>query len=233
MPHQLCAEEALALAERRDTPKLMAEAARLRDIGHGGLVSYSRKVFIPLTHLCRDVCHYCTFAKPPKKGETAYLTPEQVLEIAHMGAAAGCTEALFTLGDKPELRYQAARDGLARLGYDSTLGYLEAMAALVLRETGILPHLNPGLMNAEDLARLRKVSASMGIMLESASPRLMQKGMPHHGSPDKEPAARLACLAETDERDAGRVAGGHRPGGVSVAHPVSGGVSFPMGFSPA
>ena len=196
IPPRPGAEEALALAGRHDTAQLMAEAARLRDLGHGNVITYSRKVFIPLTHLCRDVCHYCTFAKPPKKGEAAYLTPEQVLEIARRGAAAGCTEALFTLGDKPELRYQAARHDLARLGYDSTLGYLEAMAALVLRETGVLPHLNPGLMEAQDYARLRRVSASMGIMLESASPRLMQKGMAHHGSPDKEPAARLACLAE-------------------------------------
>ncbi|MEQ1887592.1 MAG: 5-amino-6-(D-ribitylamino)uracil--L-tyrosine 4-hydroxyphenyl transferase CofH [Alphaproteobacteria bacterium] len=188
--------EALALAEISDTDQLAAAAGRLRDLGHGNLVSYSRKVFIPLTHLCRDVCHYCTFAHPPRKGEAAYLSPEQVLDIARAGERAGCAEALFTLGDKPEARYGAARDALAKLGYSSTLDYLEAMAALVLRETSLLPHLNPGLMNADDFSRLRKVSASMGIMLESASKRLLAKGMAHHGSPDKAPELRLECIAQ-------------------------------------
>jgi FO synthase len=188
--------EALALAEIRDTAQLVEDAGRLRDLGHGNLISYSRKVFIPLTHLCRDVCHYCTFAQPPRKGEAAYLTPEQVLKIARDGEGAGCAEALFTLGDKPELRYGAARDALEKMGYASTLDYLEAMAALVLRETSLLPHLNPGLMNAHDFSRLRKVSASMGIMLESSSKRLLAKGMAHHGSPDKAPELRLECIAE-------------------------------------
>jgi FO synthase len=188
--------EALALAEISDTAQLVTAAGRLRDLGHGNLISYSRKVFIPLTHLCRDVCHYCTFAHPPRKGEAPYLSPEQVLEIARKGEAAGCSEALFTLGDKPELRYGAARDALAQMGYASTLDYLEAMAALVLRETSLLPHLNPGLMDAADFARLRKVSASMGIMLESTSNRLLEKGMAHHGSPDKAPELRLECIAQ-------------------------------------
>ncbi len=188
--------EALALAGVNDTAKLCQAAAQLRDLGHGGLISYSRKVFIPLTHLCRDVCHYCTFAQPPRKGEAAYLTPEQVLEIARAGERAGCKEALFTLGDKPELRYGAARAALERMGYATTLDYLEAVARLVLSETSLLPHLNPGLMEAEDFARLRKVSASMGIMLESASARLLAKGMAHHGSPDKEPRLRLECIAQ-------------------------------------
>ncbi len=188
--------EAMALANHQDTQQLVATAGRLRDQGHGNLISYSRKVFIPLTHLCRDVCHYCTFAQPPRKGEAAYLSPEQVLEIARKGEAAGCKEALFTLGDKPELRYGAARDALAQMGYASTLEYLEAMAALVLRETSLLPHLNPGLMDAEDFARLRKVSASMGIMLESTSQRLLAKGMAHHGSPDKAPELRLECIKQ-------------------------------------
>ncbi|MCK9992835.1 MAG: hypothetical protein Dbin4_01355 [Alphaproteobacteria bacterium] len=187
---------ALALADQQNIAQLVAAAGRLRDLGHGNLISYSRKVFIPLTHLCRDVCHYCTFAHPPRKGEAAYLSAGQVLEIARAGEAAGCKEALFTLGDKPELRYAAAREALAQLGYASTLDYLEAMAALVLRETSLLPHLNPGLMNAADFARLRKVSASMGIMLESTSKRLMAKGMAHHGSPDKAPELRLECIAE-------------------------------------
>jgi FO synthase len=143
---RLSAPEALALADSEDPRPLMRVAATLRDEGHGGLVSYSRKVFIPLTQLCRDVCHYCTFAHPPRPGEPAYLSSDQVLAIARAGARAGCHEALFTLGDKPELRYAAARDALERLGHDSTLSYLAEMAGLVLRETGLLPHLNPGLM---------------------------------------------------------------------------------------
>src|SRR5262249_43496527 len=151
---------------------------------HGALVSYSRKVFIPLTQLCRDVCHYCTFAHPPRKGEAAYLDAEQVLAIARAGARAGCKEALFTLGDKPELRYRAARDQLAALGRATTLSYLAEMAALVLKETGLLPHLNPGVMTVEETQRLRQVSVSQGIMLESAAARLSARGGPHFGSPD-------------------------------------------------
>jgi FO synthase len=191
--------DALALAECEDLPGLMRVAARLRDAGHGQLVSYSRKVFIPLTQLCRDVCHYCTFAHPPRKGERVYLSRDEVLDIARAGAKAGCHEALFTLGDKPELRYAAARDELAALGHDSTLAYLAEMAALVLKETGLLPHLNPGLMTREDLEALRKVSVSQGIMLESASERLSQRGGPHFGSPDKLPARRLATIAAAGE----------------------------------
>jgi len=186
--------EALTLADEADVARLTALASDLRDRGHANLVSYSRKVFIPLTHLCRDVCHYCTFARPPRRGETAFMTPDQVLEVARMGAAAGCKEALFTLGDKPELRYRVAREQLAELGFATTLDYLRGMAERVFRETGLLPHLNPGLMDADDLAALRPVSASMGIMLESASPRLSEKGMPHWGSPDKVPARRLETL---------------------------------------
>ncbi len=125
---------------------LMDQAASLRDDGHGELVSYSRKVFIPLTRLCRDVCHYCTFAHPPRPGENAYLEPDEVLDIARAGAAAGCKEALFTLGDKPELRYRAAREHLARLGHATTIEYLVAMAERVLADTGLLPHANPGIV---------------------------------------------------------------------------------------
>ena len=147
----------------------MAAAAALRDAGHGDLVTYSRKVFIPLTELCRDVCHYCTYAKTPRRLRTAYLSPEQVLAIARAGQAAGCHEALFTLGDKPELRYRAAREALATLGYATTLDYLRAMAELVRRETGLLPHLNAGVMSRRGIQRLREVAPSMGIMLESAS----------------------------------------------------------------
>ena len=173
---------------------VLAAAAALRDQGHGRLISYSRKVFIPLTHLCRDVCHYCTFAHAPRTGEPAYLSPEQVLAIARAGAAAGCTEALFTLGDKPELRYRAAREALAALGHDTTISYLRAMCALVLRETGLLPHANPGVMTREEIAALREVTASQGIMLESTSTRLCEPGGVHYGSPDKHPAVRLETL---------------------------------------
>ena len=159
---RLAPDECLALADCGDLGALMPIAAALRDRGHGNLVSYSKKVFIPLTQLCRDVCHYCTFAHPPRRGEAAYLDKEQVLAIARAGAKAGCKEALFTLGDKPELRYGAAREALARLGHDTTLSYLAEMAALVLKETGLLPHLNPGIMTRDDIARLRGVSVSSG-----------------------------------------------------------------------
>ncbi|MCC7411134.1 MAG: 5-amino-6-(D-ribitylamino)uracil--L-tyrosine 4-hydroxyphenyl transferase CofH [Gammaproteobacteria bacterium] len=178
---------------------LIAAAGRCRDEGHGDLVSYSRKVFIPLTQLCRDACGYCTFAHPPRPGQRAYLTPEEVLAIARRGEAAGCREALFTLGDKPELRYELARRELAALGYDTTLDYLHAMAGLVLAETRLLPHLNPGVMARADLARLREVSVSMGIMLESAAQRLGGRGGPHDGCPDKAPAIRLATIAAAGE----------------------------------
>ncbi len=177
----------------------MVAAAALRDAGHGDLVTYSPKVFIPLTQLCRDVCHYCTFAHPPRPGEPVYLGAEEVLAIARAGAEAGVHEALFTLGDKPELRYAAARDGLARLGHATTLSYLAEMAGLVLRETGLLPHLNPGIMTGADLDMLRRVSASQGIMLESASERLRRRGGPHFGSPDKDPALRLETIRAAGE----------------------------------
>jgi FO synthase len=175
---------------------LLARAAALRDDHHGDVVTYSRKVFIPLTELCRDVCHYCTYAKTPRRLKGAYLAPDEVLAIARAGQAAGCHEALFTLGDKPELRYRAAREALDRLGYASTVDYLRAMAALVLRETGLLPHLNPGVLTPADYAALRPVAPSFGLMLESASPRLAARGGPHFGSPDKTPAVRLAALAD-------------------------------------
>ena len=186
--------EALALVDVSDLDALQVVAAALRDRGHDRLISYSRKVFIPLTQLCRDVCHYCTFAHPPRKGQRAYMTPDEVLAVARAGADAGCKEALFTLGDKPELRYRVAREELAELGHETTLSYLRAMALLVFEETGLLPHLNPGIMDEGDLASLREVSVSQGIMLESISPRLMEKGACHHGSPDKDPSLRLATI---------------------------------------
>ncbi len=168
-------------------------AARERRRGDG-LVTYSPKVFIPLTTLCRDVCGYCTFARPPRRGERAYMTEDEVLAIARAGAAAGCTEALFTLGDKPELRYKVARQELAALGCGTTLEYLGRVARLVLEETGLLPHVNPGVMSREELAALRPVSASMGIMLETVAERLSAKGGPHWASPDKLPARRLETI---------------------------------------
>src|SRR5947207_13589073 len=137
--------------------ELLADARRLRDEGHGRLVTYSPKVFIPLTTLCRDVCHYCTFARPPRRGERAYMTADEVLAVAHEGVVAGCHEALFTLGDKPELRYGVARQELAALGCETTLEYLVRMARLVLEETGLLPHLNPGVMSLEARRALRAV----------------------------------------------------------------------------
>jgi FO synthase len=191
--------QALALSGCDDLAEMMTTAALLRDRGHGANISYSRKVFIPLTKLCRDSCHYCTFAQPPRRAAAAYLSPDDVVAIARAGAQAGCHEALFTLGDKPELRYGVAREALAKLGYATTLDYLAAMAELVAKETGLLPHLNPGVMSLDDLQRLRVVSVSQGIMLETAADRLAQKGGPHFGSPDKVPAVRLATIAAAGE----------------------------------
>jgi FO synthase len=185
---------------RMPLDEMMESAQRLTLAGHGRLVSYSPKVFIPLTQLCRDVCHYCTFAKAPRALKAPYLPMDQVLAIARAGAAAGCKEALFTLGDQPELRYAAARRALAQLGYTTTLEYLAAAAKAVFDETGLLPHLNPGVMNDADFERLRPVSVSMGLMLETVAERLSERGGPHFGSPDKQPAARLATLAAAGKR---------------------------------
>jgi FO synthase len=175
---------------------LLTNAAGLRDEGFGNVVTYSPKVFIPLTKLCRDVCHYCTFARPPIPGRSAYMRIDEVLEVARSGEAAGCREALFTLGDKPELRYRVCRDELASMGYETTLEYLAVAARAVMDETGLLPHVNPGVMTPQDISALREVAPSMGLMLESTSERLMERGMPHYGSPDKHPAERLATLEE-------------------------------------
>ena len=211
----LTRDEATALLTARDADleRLLAVASRVRDAapwyadGAWGRtpdgrrrVTYSRKVFVPLTHLCRDACGYCTFAWPPQQDLPAYQSPEQVLEVARAGQAAGCTEVLFTLGDKPEERYPAARDWLAARGYETTLEYLRAVSIQVLEETGVLPHLNPGVMSWADLATLKQVSASMGIMLETTSTRLLAKGEAHFQAPDKEPERRLATL-----EDAGRL----------------------------
>ena len=192
--------EALALAEVLDTHKLTALARQLRDHGHGNIISYSRKIFIPLTKLCRDFCHYCTFAEAPLKDSRNFMTPEEVLELVRQGVAAGCKEVLFTLGDKPELRYREAREELATLGHQSTLSYLAEIAELVLAESNspqtfrLLPHINAGTMSAEDLRKLRKVSVSQGLMLESSTQRLCEKNGPHYGSPDKLPEVRLNTI---------------------------------------
>jgi FO synthase len=203
-------EAAVLLAARgEDLTELCAAAARTRDAGllaagRPGTVTYSPKVFIPLTRLCRDRCHYCTFVTTPghlaRSGREVFLSPDEVLEIARDGAALGCTEALFTLGDRPEDRWPEAAAWLDEHGYDSTLDYLRAMAVRVLEETGLLPHLNPGVMTWQELNRLKPVAPSMGMMLETTSTRLTERGQPHHGSPDKDPAVRLRVL-----EDAGRL----------------------------
>lgn len=200
LDRRLTRDEAAELVHSGDLEQLFNAAAERRDAVHGRQVSYSRKVFIPLTQLCRDVCHYCTFAHAPRSDEKPYLSIEQMVAIAQAGKDAGCKEALFTLGDKPELRYRVAREELDRLGHPSTLSYVAEAAATVFRETGLLPHINPGLMTGEDIDALRKVSVSQGIMLESVSDRLGEKGGAHHGSPDKVPAARLETMRLAGER---------------------------------
>ncbi len=177
-----------------DPGTLLQAACSKRDAAFPAYVTYSPKVFIPLTKACRDVCHYCTFAKPPRKNQKVYLTADEVLAIAKEGAQAGCREALFTLGEKPELRYRAAREELAELGFETTVDYLAHVAKLVRDETGLLPHLNPGTLDAEEFRKLRAVGASMGMMLESTSHRLCERGGAHFGSPDKNPDIRLATL---------------------------------------
>jgi FO synthase len=187
-------DEIIARLDALSLPIMMKTSEAMTLEGFGPLVTYSRKVFIPLTELCRDVCHYCTFAKTPKRVGQAYLSLDHVRAIAEAGKAAGCREALFTLGDKPELRFAEAAAELAAMGHATTLDYLREAAAMVFVETGLLPHLNPGLMDDADYAALRPVSASMGLMLETASDRLSEKGGPHFGSPDKRPSARIAAI---------------------------------------
>src|SRR5215467_7155855 len=199
--------EAATLLHARgdDLDRLLSYASRTRDAGlttagRPGVITYSRKVFIPLTRLCRDRCGYCTFATVPGRLDSPYLSPDEVLAIARQGAALGCKEALFTLGDRPEDRWPAARDWLDANGYDDTLSYVRAMAIRVLEETGLLPHLNPGVLTWRDFQRLKPVAPSMGMMLETTAARLFtERGGPHYGSPDKDPAVRLRVL-----EDAGR-----------------------------
>jgi len=188
--------EALRLLENAETAALLSAASALRERGKGRDISYSKKVFIPLTHLCRDYCGYCTFRTDPKPGVSLYMSPEDVLAVAEAGKRAGCKEALFSLGDQPEKIFPEAREALSRLGYARTLDYLAAMSKLVLDETGLLPHCNPGLMSAEDMSTLRETNVSLGLMLESTSARLTRKGAAHWRAPDKAPRLRLRMIEE-------------------------------------
>ncbi len=190
----LAREDALSLMEEGPLDPLLATAAAVRDRSKGRTVSYSRKVFIPLTHLCRDYCGYCTFRADPQAGVRPYMLPDEVLAVAEAGRKAGCKEALFSLGDQPERIFPEAKEFLKKLGFDRTLQYLAAMSELVLETTGLLPHSNPGVMNAEDLRRLRETNVSVGLMLESASPRLLRVGGAHWKAPDKVPSLRIRTI---------------------------------------
>ena len=190
----LSRDEALGLADVADTAALCKIAREMRNDYFGNNVTYSKKIFLPLTYLCRDVCHYCTFAKTPRRIDNPSRSGDEVLSLCDQGANLGCQEALFTLGEKPELRYKAAREALATLGFETTLEYVGHVAEKVLKETGVLPHINAGNLTEQEITYLRKVSGSMGIMLESASKRLCEKGMPHYGSPDKVPEVRIHTM---------------------------------------
>jgi 7,8-didemethyl-8-hydroxy-5-deazariboflavin synthase CofG subunit len=190
----LSREDALSLMEEAPLPTLLETAASVRDRFKGRSVSYSRKVFIPLTHLCRDYCGYCTFRSDPQAGVRPYMLPEEVLAVAEAGRRAGCKETLFSLGDQPELVFPEAKEFLKKLGFDRTLEYLAAMCELVLEKTGLLPHSNPGLMGEEDLRRLRQTNVSVGLMLESASARLGRPGGAHWKAPDKVPTLRVRTI---------------------------------------
>jgi 7,8-didemethyl-8-hydroxy-5-deazariboflavin synthase CofG subunit len=192
--HGLAREDALWLMEEAPLAVLLKTAADVRDRFKGRTVSYSRKVFIPLTHLCRDYCGYCTFRADAQAGVPPYMTPEEVLAVAEAGRRAGCKEALFSLGDQPERVFPEAKEFLKKLGFERTLEYLAAMSELVLEKTGLLPHSNPGLMGADDLRRLRETNVSVGLMLESASPRLVRPGGAHWNAPDKVPSLRLRTI---------------------------------------
>jgi FO synthase len=187
--------------QRAEFPALLSAAREAKERFKPGVITYSRKVFIPLTNLCRDYCGYCTFRRDPGQLGALTMTPEQVLEVARAGEKMGCTEALFSLGDKPELIFQEMRETLQHLGYKSTLQYLEAMCELVLRETSLLPHPNPGLLSTEWIRRLADVSPSMGIMLESTNDSLLQLGNAHYNAPDKVPAKRLRMIEEAGKQN--------------------------------
>src|SRR5450631_1352101 len=182
-------------------PSLLAAAQRARAMFKPGIITYSRKVFLPLTNLCRDYCGYCTFRRDPGEPGAHTMTPDEVMEVVRAGERMGCTEALFSLGDKPELLFPEMRDTLRHLGYKSTLHYLEAMCELVLRETTLLPHPNPGLLSAEWIARLAAVSPSMGLMLETTNTSLLARGAAHDNAPDKAPAKRLRTIEEAGKQN--------------------------------
>jgi len=190
----LSREDALSLIDEAPLDALLETGATVRDRSKGRSVSYSRKVFIPLTHLCRDYCGYCTFRSDPQPGMQAYMLPDDVLAVAEAGRRAGCKEALFSLGDQPERIFPEAKEFLKKLGFERTLEYLAAMCELVLEKTGLLPHSNPGVMGTDDLRRLRETNVSVGLMLESASPRLLRVGGAHWKAPDKVPSLRIRTI---------------------------------------
>ena len=193
-------EEALTLAETASLDELLEAASDVREHGRGKTVSFSKKVFIPLTTLCRDYCSYCTFRKDPGQPGAHFMTPEEVLALAEQGRRAGCKEALFSLGDQPERIFPEAREFLRQQGYARTLDYLAAMCELVLEQTGLLPHANPGVMDGAALDKLKESNASVGLMLENVSVRLMRDGLPHANAPDKVPALRLRTMEEAGKR---------------------------------
>src|SRR6185369_9554212 len=184
----------------KDLPELLATARATKEKFKPGIITYSRKVFLPLTNLCRDYCGYCTFRRDPGQPGAHTMTPDEVLQVAHDGEKLGCTEALFSLGDKPELLFPEMRETLKHLGYNSTLQYLEAMCELILQETTLLPHPNPGLVSAEWIARLAAVSPSMGLMLETTNSSLLAPGAAHDNAPDKLPVKRLRTIEEAGKQ---------------------------------
>ena len=183
-----------AIAKIPMSAELVEHAYRVKKELYGNIISYSPKVFIPLTFLCRDVCHYCTFAKTPKKIDSPYLSSNKIMDLSISGETQGCKEALFTLGEKPELRYKAAREFLSNHNYGSTIDYLFKHAKDVFQDTDLIPHINAGNLSIEELIKFKDISGSVGLMLESSSYRLTEKGMPHYGSPDKLPSARMETL---------------------------------------
>ncbi|OMH39398.1 7,8-didemethyl-8-hydroxy-5-deazariboflavin synthase CofG [Motiliproteus sp. MSK22-1] len=187
--------------EGKELEHLREQACALRDLHWGDRVTYSRKVFVPLTNMCRDTCTYCTFVKHPDSPDARIMTPEQVMAVVHEGQQMGCKEVLFSLGEKPEQRYQKARDGLAKLGHETMTDYLGAMCERVIDETDMLPHVNAGTLSEKEIAALKPVSASMGMMLETVSRRLLVKGQVHYACPDKVPTQRLRTLERAGRQD--------------------------------
>ncbi len=194
--HPLTREDALLLAAQSPLADLLSAATEIRAQGKGNVITFSKKVFIPLTTLCRDYCSYCTFRKDPGQPGAHFMTPDEVLALAQRARQAGCKEALFSLGDQPEKIFPEAREFLSKQGFTRTLDYVAAMSELVLEKTGLLPHANPGVMDRAALVRLKDSNASVGLMLENVSPRLMRDGLPHAKAPDKGPALRLRTIEE-------------------------------------